>query len=79
MLSSPTKASQSTQITLPRELVNFQNIIVIKKGSILLLHKTAVHHINMKNQKILYRPIYNLFSHKLKVLYEYLNDALIKD
>ena len=79
MLSSPTKAGQSTQVTLPGKLADFQNVVAIKEGSMSPLHETAVHHINTENQKIPYRPLYNLSSHKLRVLHKYLNDALIKD
>ena len=42
------------------------------------LHKAAVHHIDTENQKILYKPLYNLSSCELKVLHKYLNNALIK-
>ena len=79
MLFSPTKAGQSAQIMLPRELTNFQNVIVIKKGLMLPLHKAAMHHINMKNQKVPYRLLYNLFFYELKILCKYLDDALVKD
>ena len=79
MLLSSTKIDQFTQIILLRELINFQNVVVIKKKSMSFLYESAVHYINMKNQKISYRPLYNLFLHKLRILCEYLNDALIKD
>ena len=64
---------------LSRELVNFQDVVITEKELMLPLHKTAVHHIDMKNQKISYRFLYNLSFHKLRILYEYLNNALIKD
>ena len=49
MLTSLMKAGQFTQITLFRELTDFQNVIIIKKELILSLYKTTVHYINMKN------------------------------
>ena len=79
MLSSFTKTDQFTQITLFRKLINFQNVVIIKEKLMSFLHKSAVHYINMKDQKVLYEPLYNLFFCKLKVLHEYLNDALIKN
>ena len=79
MLLFPIKTNQSTQVILPRELTDFQNVVTIEKRLMLFLHESAVHHIKMKNQKILYKPFYNLFSYELKVLCEYLNNALIKD
>ena len=79
MLLFFTKTGQSAQVTLFRELINFQNIVIIRKESILFLHESAVHYINTKNQTILHRPFYNLSFHKLKILHKYLNDALIKD
>ena len=72
------KIDQFTQIMLPEKLVDFQDVVVIKKELMLFLHKTVMHHINIKNQEISYRPFYNLFLHKLRVLYEYLDDILIK-
>ena len=78
MLSFFMKADQFTQVMLLRELTNFQNVIIIRKKSMLPLYKSAVHYIDIKNQKVLYRPFYNLSSYKLKVLHEYLNDALVK-
>ena len=78
MLSSPIKAGQSTQVILPRELADFQNVVAIKEGLMPPLHETAVHHIDTENQKVPYRSFYNLFSHELKVLCKYLNDALAK-
>ena len=79
MLSSPTKAGQSAQITLLRKLINFQNVVTTEKGLMSFLHKAVMHYINTENQKILYEFFYNLFSHKLRVLHKYLNDVLIKD
>ena len=78
MLSSFMKVGQSAQITLPRELINFQNVVAIEEELMLSLHKSVMHYIEMENQKVLYGPLYNLFSYELKVLCEYLNDALIK-
>ena len=78
MLSSLTKADQFTQIMLSGELTNFQNVVAIKEELMSFLHEAAVHHIDMKNQKILYRLLYNLSFHKLKILHKYLDDALIK-
>ena len=63
---------------LSRELADFQNVVIIKKELILFLYKLAMHYINIKNQKILYKPFYNLFFYELRVLCEYLNDTLIK-
>ena len=79
MLFFFTKADQSAQIILLRELTDFQNVVATEEESILSLHEAAIHHIDMKNQKVPYRPLYNLSSHKLRILCEYLNDALIKD
>ena len=79
MLFSPTKADQSAQVTLLRKLINFQNVVIIKKKLMSSLHESAVHYIDIENQKISYRLFYNLFSHKLRILHEYLDDALIKN
>ena len=79
MLFFFTKAGQSAQIMLSGKLTDFQNVVITEKELMLFLHKTVMHHIDMKNQKILYEPLYNLFSHELKVLCEYLDDVLIKD
>ena len=79
ILSFSIKADQSTQITLLRKLTDFQNVIVIKKKLMLLLYKSAVYYINMKNQNVLYRLFYNLSFYKLRILHEYLNNTLIKD
>ena len=49
MLSSLTKADQSTQVMLPRELTDFQDVVAIKEGLISPLHKSAVHHIDTEN------------------------------
>ena len=54
MLLSSMKAGQSAQIILLRELINFQNVVTIGKRLISPLHESAVHHINIKNQKISY-------------------------
>ena len=78
MLSSLMKTGQSAQITLPRELADFQNVVATEEGLMLLLYEAVMHHIDMKNQEVPYRPLYNLSSHELRVLCEYLNDALIK-
>ena len=78
MLFFSMKAGQSAQIMLPGELTDFQDVIITEKELMLLLHETAVHYIDMKNQKVLYEPFYNLFFYELKVLHEYLNNALIK-
>ena len=78
MLSSSIKADQSTQITLLRELTNFQNVVATGEGLMPSLHKSVMHHIDTEDQKVPYRPLYNLFSHKLRVLHEYLDDALAK-
>ena len=78
MLSSLTKADQFTQVTLPRELTNFQNVVVIREGSMSSLYESVMHHIDMENQKVSYRLLYNLSSHELRILHEYLDDALIK-
>ena len=78
MLSSSTKADQSAQVMLPRELANFQDVVATEEKLILLLHESAVHHIDTENQKVPYRPLYNLFFYKLRVLCEYLDDALAK-
>ena len=43
------KTGQSAQVTLPRKLINFQNIIVTEKGLMLPLHKTAVYYIDIEN------------------------------
>ena len=79
MLSSSIKTGQSTQVILLRELVNFQNVLAIKEGLMLPLHKSAVYYINIENQKILYRFLYNLSFYELKILHEYLNDVLSKN
>ena len=78
MLSSPTKIGQSTQIMLPRELTNFQDVVATEKGLMPPLHEAAVHHIDTENQKVPYRPLYNLFFHELRILHKYLDDALAK-
>ena len=78
MLSSPTKAGQSAQVMLPRELANFQDVVATEEGLMLPLHEAAVHHINMENQKVPYGPLYNLSPHELRVLHKYLDDALAK-
>ena len=49
MLSSPTKADQSAQVTLPRELVNFQNIVATGEELMPFLHESAVHHIDTED------------------------------
>ena len=64
---------------LLRELTDFQNVITTEEELILSLHETAMHHINIENQKISYKLFYNLFFYKLRVLCEYPDDALIKD
>ena len=79
ILSSLTKTGQFAQIILLSELTDFQNVVATEKKLISPLYKAAVHHIDTENQKISYRPLYNLFSHKLRVLHKYLDDALIKD
>ena len=79
MLSFFTKADQSVQIILLRELINFQNVIAIREGLMLFLHELVMHYIKTENQKISYRFLYNLSPCELKVLHEYLNDALIKN
>ena len=73
------KNSQSTQVILPRKLINFQNIIATEEKLMLFLHKRTVYYINTENQKILYKFFYNLSSYELRVLHEYLNNALIKN
>ena len=72
------KTDQSAQVMLSGELTDFQNVVTTEEKLMLPLHKTAMHHIDMENQKVLYEPLYNLFSYKLRILHEYLNDALIK-
>ena len=79
MLTSPMKADQSAQVTLPEKLINFQNVVATQKGLMPPLYETAVHHIDMKNQKISYKSLYNLSFYELRVLHKYLDDALIKD
>ena len=78
MLSFPTKANQSAQIMLLRELTDFQNVVIIEEGLMLFLHESAVYHINIEDQKVLYRLFYNLFSCELRILCKYLDDALVK-
>ena len=78
MLFSSMKAGQFTQVTLPRELTDFQDVVVTGEGLMLPLYKSVMHYIEMKNQKIPYRPLYNLSFYKLRILHEYLDDALIK-
>ena len=78
MLFFSMKAGQSAQITLLRELTDFQNVVATEKELMLLLHEAVMHHINIENQKISYRLLYNLSPHKLKILCEYLDDALVK-
>ena len=78
MLLSFMKADQSTQIMLPRKLTDFQNVIVTGKKLMLFLYESVMHYIEMKNQKISYKFLYNLSLYELKVLYKYLNDALVK-
>ena len=79
MLSSFIKTDQSAQVTLPRELADFQNVIITEEELMLPLHKSAVHYIDIKNQKISYRFLYNLSLYELRILCEYLNDALAKN
>ena len=64
---------------LPKELTDFQNVIATEEELMSFLHEAVMHHIDTENQKILYRPFYNLFFCKLKVLHKYLNDALTKN
>ena len=73
------KTNQSAQITLLRKLTDFQNVIIIEEGLMLLLHESVMHYIKIENQKVSYELFYNLFFYKLRVLCKYLNDALIKD
>ena len=68
MLLSSTKVGQSAQVILPRELADFQNVVVIRERLIPPLHESAVHYIDMKNQEILYGLLYNLFLYELRVL-----------
>ena len=79
MLLFPIKADQSAQVILFRKLVNFQNVIVIEERLMPPLHESVMHYIDTENQKIPYRFLYNLSFYELKILYEYLNDALTKD
>ena len=79
MLFSFMKTDQSAQVILLRKLTDFQNVITIEKELMLSLYEVAVHHIDIENQKISYRFFYNLFFYELKILCEYLDDALIKD
>ena len=72
------KIGQSAQVMLSGELTDFQDVVTTEKGLILLLHEAVMHYINMKNQKIPYRFLYNLFFCELRVLHKYLNDALTK-
>ena len=78
MLSFFMKTDQSAQIMLSRELTDFQNVIVTGEELMPFLHESVMHHINTENQKILYRSLYNLFLYELKILCEYLDDALVK-
>ena len=78
MLSFFTKANQSAQIMLSRELADFQDVVVTEEGPMPFLHESVVHHIDMKDQKVSYRPLYNLFPYELRILHEYLNNALVK-
>ena len=79
MLFFSTKTDQSAQITLPRELTDFQNVIAIEEGLMPSLHESVMHHIDTENQKVLYKLLYNLFFYELKILCEYLDNALIKN
>ena len=72
------KAGQFAQIILFRKLINFQNVVVIEEKLILFLHETVMHYINTEDQKVSYKFLYNLFFYKLRILCEYLDDALIK-
>ena len=73
------KVDQSAQIMLFGKLIDFQNVIAIGEGLMLSLYEIVMHHIDIENQKISYEFFYNLFSYELRILCEYLNDALIKD
>ena len=64
---------------LSEKLTDFQNVIAIEEELMLFLYKAAVHHIDMENQKIPYRLLYNLSFYELKILHEYLDNALIKN
>ena len=79
MLFSFIKTGQSAQVTLLRKLINFQNVVVTEKELMPSLHKLMMHYINTKNQKILYKPFYNLFSYRLKILHKYLDNTLAKN
>ena len=72
------KADQSAQVILFRKLADFQNVVVIGKELMLFLYELVMYYINMKNQKVLYKFFYNLSFCELRVLHEYLNDALVK-
>ena len=79
MLSFLMKTGQSAQITLFKKLINFQNVVATEKELMSFLHEAVMHHIDMENQKISYKSLYNLFFYELRVLHKYLNNALFKD
>ena len=43
------------------------------------LHKSAVHFIETENENIFYKLLYNLLSKKFKMLWEYFNNAFVKE
>ena len=78
MLSSLMKADQSAQVMLPRELADFQDVVATGEELMLSLHESVMHHIDMEDQEVSYRLLYNLSPCELRVLCEYLDDALAK-
>jgi len=64
--------------TIPPELADFANIFDNKNASKLPANRLSDHIIETTGEPP-YRPIYNLSANKLKVLREYLDDALAKD
>ena len=66
------------KIQLPVELNNYINIFNKEFTGKLLFNHLEDYIIKIDGKDLLYKPLYNLFTRKLKVLHQYLDEILEK-
>ena len=68
--------SASDLQAIPPEYTSYMDIFSTEKAGLLPTHKASDHAIDLDGKDPPYGPLYNLSNTELKVLQEYLNDAL---
>ena len=70
--------SNTESSTLSEKIKNYKKMFFNKNAEKLSSHEMQNHVINLNNNDSSYESFYNLSAFKLKILWEYLNDVLMK-